>query len=164
MCAKIERVMGPTLVGVVIFLATSLMACSSPATAPAETETRPAESASESPPGTIPPAEAAEYISEKGTVCGTVTGTRFGRDAKLIDATGADRGGGGEANLDFGPPFPAHSFSITILVHLKKNFPGLEEGIYNGKDVCVTGYIDQFFDGVPFIRAEKPENIEESAD
>ena len=151
------RANGPILIAVLSFALLSA-ACSSPAAAP-ETEASPAESASESPPGTIPSAEAVKYIGEKGTVCGTVSNTRVGSDT-LGEEKSIRLSRGGEAKLDFDQPFPNQSFNVTIMQHHKKNFPVDLQDHYNGKEICVSGYIDSFFDGMPFIRVEKPDDIE----
>ena len=146
-----------------------LLACSSSIATPIETETTqqdgprvgampesfPHSLQSESPPGTIPSTEAAKYIAKKAKVYGTVVSTRAGSDTA-------------GAKLDFDQPFPDQSFNVKISQQHMKNFPENLQDHHNGKQICVSGYIDSFFSrdawewGVPFMNAEKPGDIEEA--
>ena len=137
--------------------AMAFVACSSPAAAPDETETTAAEPASVSAPGTIPSAEAAEYINDKGTVCGPVVNTRndVTKNLILLDG-GADFA---EIALAFDQPFPNQPFVVIIYPQDERNFDVDPREFYKDKEVCATGTIHSHF-GTVYMRVDEPSDLE----
>ena len=145
----------------IALLAVAVVACSSPAAAPDEAETTAAEPAYASSPATIPSAKAAEYIGDKGTVCGPVANTR-NEVARTVVVYGSGGAVYTEISLDFDEPFPNQTFLVVIYPDDEKNFDKDPERLvefYKDKEVCATGRIDTAF-GIAFIRAYEQSQIE----
>ena len=131
--------------------AVAFVACSSPATAPGETESAASAPVSTSPPGTIPSAQAAQYIGIKGRVCGLVVDTR----PDISQTVSISRG----VSLDFDQPFPNSTFQVIIHPSDERNFEVDPRDFYKGKEVCATGDIHSNV-GDAHIRVDEPSDLE----
>lgn len=79
---------------------------------------------------TITIEQAAEHVGEVKTVCGVVSATRYLDDSNKRPTF-----------LNFGAPFPNHSFTAVIMGVNRDKFTSPPEITYKGKRVCVTGLI-----------------------
>jgi DNA/RNA endonuclease YhcR with UshA esterase domain len=93
---------------------------------------------------TIQSAEAKDHIGETTTVCGKVS------DARYMDSSHV-------TFLNFDKPYPNHTFTSFIPSENRAKFSTPEKE-YLGKDVCVTGKI-QDYRGKPEIVLTEPEQI-----
>lgn len=80
--------------------------------------------------GTITIEQAAEHVGEVKTVCGVVSATRYLDDSNKRPTF-----------LNFGAPFPNHSFTAVIMGINRDKFSSPPEIAFKGKRVCVTGLI-----------------------
>ena len=91
--------------------------------------------------------QAANHVGENGTVCGIVTGGKYAKSS---------RGKPTFINLD--GRYPYQKFTILIWGENRHNFNSPEKRL-NGKNVCVTGYIDSYR-GIPQIEVTNKSQIE----
>jgi|SRR5580700_7863018 DNA/RNA endonuclease YhcR with UshA esterase domain len=98
---------------------------------------------------TIPSAQAKDHIGETATVCGRVT------DARYLET------GSHVTFLNFDRPFPNHTFTGFIPGESRAKF-GTPEKDYLGKDVCITGKI-QDYRGKPEIILNDPQQVAEQS-
>lgn len=128
------------LVGLVLILATSIMAC-----APAPR----GSSGCEPPPG-ISWDEVTYHIGERATVCGPV-----------VDTYWASGSNGKPTFLNIGKPYSSSNrFTVVIWIDNRGNFPPLPEDHYLGRNICVTGLIESY-NGIPQIEATDSSQIQE---
>jgi hypothetical protein len=99
-------------------------------------------------PGAIQWHEAHAHVGEFRRVIGPVVSTRFVSTSK-----------GKPTFLNLGKPYPdSGRFQVVIWVESRANFPDAPESFYQGKTICVAGFIE-LFDGVPEIEADSSEDI-----
>lgn len=96
---------------------------------------------------TITPEDAAKYIGQQKTVCGTVGSTHY-----------APKHEGQPTFIDFEKPFPNHVFTALIWGSERDKFATPPETLYSGKEICVTGTIVSFEDR-PAIIVKDPAQI-----
>jgi nuclease S1 len=89
---------------------------------------------------TITPASAKDYVGQKVTVCGSVTGTYFDQKARRHPTF-----------INFGPAYPNSTFSLLIWGNDRKKFSYQPEEYLKNKQVCVTGTITTFKGRVEMI-------------
>ena len=97
--------------------------------------------------GSISPNVASNYIGEDKTVCGKVVSTYYARSSN-----------GAPTFLNLNRPYPNQVFTIVIFEENRDNFRGKPEKIYNHKNICVTGTIDEY-NGIPQIVVESDYQI-----
>ena len=160
------------LVGLVLILATSVMACASAPTSPSGSEppspppptspsgSEPPSPAPTSPPGPEPPPppppqgiswdEAKYHKGERTTVYGPVVDTYWASGSK-----------GKPTFLNIGKPYPnPDRFVVVIWIDNRGNFPSSPEDYYIGKNIYITGLI-QPYNGIPQIEATDSSQIQE---
>lgn len=76
--------------------------------------------------------EASSHIGENATVCGTVSGGYY-----------AVRSNGEPTFINLDGRYPNQKFTIFILGKDRHNFSSPERS-YNGKNICVTGFIRNY--------------------
>ncbi len=96
---------------------------------------------------TITPYQAANFIGQQRTVCGTVASADFAAESKEQPTF---------INLD--KPCPSQVFTVTILGSDRGKFEKPPEALYSGKEICVTGMI-QSYKGGPEIIVKEPSQI-----
>jgi hypothetical protein len=79
----------------------------------------------------IPSSQAKDHIGESATVCGNVASARYLQEGRRITF------------LNFDKPGPDHPFIAVIYEENRSKF-GSPENDYRGKDVCVTGKIEEY--------------------
>ena len=99
--------------------------------------------------GHLKPEQAKDHIGEHATVCGKVESAKFLRSTA-----------GQPTFLNFGAPFPRHTFTVVIWGRHRKNF-GRPERDLNGKKVCATGRIRDYR-GRPEMEVASPKMIHQS--
>ena len=82
---------------------------------------------------TVKPEEAQKFIGQKVTVCGKIFTARFMEQANKQPAL-----------LNMGAPFPNQPFTVVIFGESRNNFTYKPEEFLNGKDICVTGVIQEY--------------------
>ncbi len=105
-------------------------------------------------PGQIPsaqeaisPEDAAKFIGETKTVCGTVASAHFAAKVK-----------GQPTFINLDKPYPNQVFTVLIWGSDRGKFEKQPETLYSGKDICVTGMI-QSYQGKPEIVVKEPGRI-----
>lgn len=96
---------------------------------------------------TLTPAEAAEHIGERATVCGRVESASY-----------ASRSPGQPTFLNFGRPYPDQLFTVVIWGSDRARFATPPEVAFKGADVCVTGVVREYR-GRPEIVVSNPSAI-----
>lgn len=77
---------------------------------------------------TISLEDAAKYIGQQKTVCGTVASAHFAAKTK-----------GQPTFINLDKPYPNQVFTVLIWGSDRSKFEKLPETLYSGKDICVTG-------------------------
>ena len=92
--------------------------------------------------------QASSHIGEDATVCGKVVGAYY-----------AQRSNGEPTFINLDKKYPNQKFTIVIWGDDRYQFH-TPESFYNGKKICVTGYIDSYR-GIPQIVVQNPSQIRE---
>jgi hypothetical protein len=95
----------------------------------------------------IPAEEAAQHIGHERTVCGLVASTKYAAASK-----------GEPTFLNMGRPFPNHVFSAVIWGRDRPHFPRPPETEFDGRTICVSGYISVYGER-PQIFVGDPQSI-----
>ena len=96
---------------------------------------------------TISPENAANYIGQQKTVCGTVASTHL-----------ASRSKGQPTFLNLNKPYPNQIFTVLIWGPDRGKFEKPPEWLYSGKKICVKGMI-RSNRGLPQIIVKDPLQI-----
>ncbi|MGO9314782.1 MAG: DNA-binding protein [Syntrophobacteraceae bacterium] len=96
---------------------------------------------------TISPENAAKYISESKTVCGTVASAHYAAIVKKQPTS-----------LHLNKPYPNQIFTVLIWGSDRGKFEKPPETLYSGKEICVTG-MSQSYQGRPEIIVKEPSQI-----
>jgi hypothetical protein len=96
---------------------------------------------------TISPEDAAKFIGQQKTVCGTVASAHY-----------AARSKGQPTFLNLNKPYPNQIFTVLIWGSDRGKFEKPPEVLYSGKEICVTGMI-QSYRGGPEIIVKDPSQI-----
>lgn len=91
----------------------------------------------------VSPQEASQHVGEVVTVTGTVAGIGHSRRSKTTF-------------INFGAPFPNHSFTAVIFASAAKRFADVDS--WNGKTASVTGVV-KMYRGKPEIVLNSPSQI-----
>jgi hypothetical protein len=102
-------------------------------------------------PPRISDADAHRHVGREVTVCGHVA-----------SATHLASVRGGPTFLNFGKPYPNHTFTIVIWDDARGRFSDPPESLYEDADICVTGKV-ALYKGKPQIVVRSPTQIEASA-
>lgn len=94
------------------------------------------------------PEQATSYVGKTKTVCGPVANTYYSCFVS-----------GKPTFINFGKPYPEHVFSITIMGEDRSKFGDCPEKMFEGKNVCVTGLIEEY-DGKPLIVVKDQNQIQ----
>ena len=135
------------LVGLVLILAGSVIACQPSIQPPPPTGEK------ELPSNVITWDEAKYHIGERTTICGPVVDTRW--------ASGSN---GKPTFLNMGKPYPDPSrFTVVIWIQNRAKFAQAPEVYYKGKTIYVTGLIDEYpkGSGSAQIEVTDPSQIKE---
>lgn len=84
-------------------------------------------------PTTVKPEDAQKYIGQTVTVCGKIFTARFLEQANKQPTL-----------LNMGAAFPNQPFTVVIFGESRSNFTYKPEEFLNGKDICVTGVIQEY--------------------
>lgn len=95
---------------------------------------------------TLSPQEASQHVGQTATVCGSVTTASYRSNLPFQPTF-----------LNFGEPYPHQLATIVILGNDRAKF-GAPEADFNGKRICVTGFI-RLFGGKPQIVVTEPNQI-----
>lgn len=95
----------------------------------------------------ITPQEAASYVGQKATICGTVA-----------SATYAGRVKGRPTFLNLGVSYPHQIFTAVIWGRDRGQFNEAPETAYRGKEICVTGLVE-LYKGKPEIIVRSPGQV-----
>ena len=98
----------------------------------------------------LAPDQAAKHVGETATVCGAVAAAKFAAQVR-----------GGTTFLDFDKPYPNATFTALIFASDRTKF-GAPEKTAPGKQLCVTGKIEQY-QGKPQIILKEPNQLAEKA-
>jgi len=101
---------------------------------------------------TTTPEEAGKFIGLQKTVCGLVAGANHPSLGYSEDLTEQP------TFLNFSRPFPNQALTVTILGVDRGKFEQPPETLYSGKEICVTGMI-QNNRGIPEIIVKEPGQI-----
>jgi hypothetical protein len=82
---------------------------------------------------TISPQDAAKFIGETKTVCGTVASAHFAAKTK-----------GQPTFINLDKPYPKQIFTVLIWGSDRSKFEKPPETLYSGKEICVTGMIRSY--------------------
>jgi hypothetical protein len=96
---------------------------------------------------TISPQDAAKFIGESKTVCGTVASAHY---AAIISER--------PTSLHLDKPYPNQIFTALIWGSDRGKFEKPPETLYAGKEICVTGMV-QSYQGKPEIIVKEPGQI-----
>lgn len=96
---------------------------------------------------TITPEEAAKFVGQQKTVCGTVASAHFAAKTK-----------GQPTFINLDKPYPNQVFTVLIWGSDRSKFENPPEMLYSGKEICVTGMI-QSHQGKPEIVVKEPSQI-----
>jgi hypothetical protein len=94
-------------------------------------------------------AEAKDHVGEKVTICGEIKETFLNAKAK-----------GEPTSLNFGAPYPNHTFSCIIWKDDLVNFKYKPATYLKDKQVCVTGVI-KMYKGKPEMELHSQEQVYE---
>ncbi len=97
-------------------------------------------------PGTTNVAKATNYVGQTTTICDRVTSAFYAESSE-----------GSPTFLDFGPPYPRHTFSVVIWKEDRGKFDQ-PELFFLDHEVCVTGEVKEFH-GKPQIVLRDPSSI-----
>jgi micrococcal nuclease len=95
----------------------------------------------------VPPEDAAKFIGQQKTVCGTVASAHYATSSK-----------GQPTFLNLNKPYPNQVFTVLIWGSDRGKFEKPPEALYSGKEICVTGMI-QSYQGRPEIIVKEPSQI-----
>jgi len=95
----------------------------------------------------VPAAEAAGHVGEIAEVCGRVA------SAAHIGAVDGE-----PTFLNFERPYPDQLFTVVIWGGTRARFEGRPERMFDGREVCVTGRIEEY-NGRPQIVVDDPSQI-----
>ena len=95
----------------------------------------------------ITPEDAAKFIGQQKTVCGTVASAHFAAKVK-----------GQPTFINLDKPYPNQVFAVLIWGSDRGKFEQSPETLYSGKEICVTGMI-QSYQGRPEIIVKEPSQI-----
>jgi hypothetical protein len=95
---------------------------------------------------TLTPAEAAQAIGHKATICGVVASVHFAMSSH-----------GSPTFVNLGEPYPNEPFQIVIWGDDRPGFSPAPES-WQGKNICVTGNV-RLYKGIPEIIARSPDQI-----
>ncbi|MGA2401923.1 MAG: DNA-binding protein [Syntrophobacteraceae bacterium] len=96
---------------------------------------------------TITPEDAAKFIGQQKTVCGTVASGHFAAKSK-----------GRPTFINLDKPYPNQVFTVMIWGSDRGKFEKSPETLYSGKEICVTGMV-QSYQGKPEIIVKDPSQI-----
>ena len=96
--------------------------------------------------------DASKYVGQYVRLCGTVTTSAY------MASSGRQ-----PTFLNFGEPYPNHSFTIVIWGANRHKFPKAPVQMFDGRTVCVTGTVATY-KGRPQIVVSEPEQIELTED
>ena len=96
---------------------------------------------------TISPEDAATFIGQQKTVCGTVSNAHYATNRK-----------GQPTFINLDKPYLDLIFTVVIWGSDRSKFEKPPETLYSGKEICVTGMI-QSFQGKPEIIVKEPGQI-----
>jgi DNA/RNA endonuclease YhcR with UshA esterase domain len=96
---------------------------------------------------TITPEDAAKFIGQQKTVCGTVASAHY---AAIIKKQ--------PTSLHLNKPYPNQIFSVLIWASDSSKFEKPPETLYSGKEICVTGMI-RSYQGKAEIVVKDPSQI-----
>ncbi len=96
---------------------------------------------------TVTPEDAAKYIGQQKTVCGTVASAHFAAKTK-----------GQPTFINLDKPYPNQVFTVLVWGSDRNKFEKPPETLYSGKGICVTGMI-QSYQGRPEIIVKEPSQI-----
>ena len=96
----------------------------------------------------LSPAQAAEHIGEKATVCGKVANTYYSCFVSRQPTF-----------INFGKPYPDHVFSLVIAGEDRGAFDNCPEKLFAGREVCATGLIEEY-DGKPLMTVKDQSQVE----
>ncbi|MGO9022468.1 MAG: DNA-binding protein [Syntrophobacteraceae bacterium] len=96
---------------------------------------------------TISSQDAAKFIGQQKTVCGTVGSTHF-----------APKREGQPTFIDFEKPYPNQVLTALIWGSDRGKFEKPPEMLYSGKEICVTGRIESYEDR-PAIVVKDPSQL-----
>lgn len=96
---------------------------------------------------TISPEDAAKYIGQQKTVCGTVSNAQYATNSE-----------GQPTFINLDKPYPDLIFTVVIWGSDRNKFEKPPETLYFGKEICVTGMI-QSSQGRPEIIVKEPSQI-----
>jgi micrococcal nuclease len=96
---------------------------------------------------TITPEDAAKFIGQQKTVCGTVASAHY---AAIIREQ--------PTSLHLNKPYPNQIFTVLIWGSDRGKFEKPPEMLYYGKEICVIGMI-QSYQGRPEIIVKEPGQI-----
>jgi Putative peptidoglycan binding domain len=98
-------------------------------------------------PVEITPEEALSHVGELVRVCGTVTTASYMATSKRQPTF-----------LNFGPPYPRHTFTVLIWGENRHKFPRPPILTFDGKRICVTGVV-AVWKGKPQIIVTEPDQM-----
>jgi micrococcal nuclease len=96
---------------------------------------------------TITSDDAAKFIGQQKTVCGTVASAHFATKSK-----------GQPTFINLDKPYPNQVFTVLIWGSDRSKFEKPPETLYSGKEICVTGLV-QSYQGRPEIIVKDPTQI-----
>jgi micrococcal nuclease len=82
---------------------------------------------------TVKPEEAQKYIGQTVTVCGKIFTARFLEQANKQPTL-----------LNMGAAFPNQPFTVVLFGESRVNFSYKPEEFLNGKEICVTGLVQEY--------------------
>jgi len=85
---------------------------------------------------TITPEDAAKFIGQQKTVCGTVASAHY-----------ATRSKGQPTFINLDKPYPNQVFTVLIWGSDRSKFDRPPEALYLKKDICVTGMVQSYQGG-----------------
>jgi hypothetical protein len=97
---------------------------------------------------TISTEDAAKFIGQQKTVCGTVASAHFAAKTK-----------GQPTFINLDKPYPNQVFTVLIWGSDRGKFEKQPETLYSEKEICVTGMI-QSYQGRPEIVVKDPGQIQ----
>lgn len=98
----------------------------------------------------VPANEAFKYVGQKITVCGKVFGSKF-----------LDKAKGQPTFLNVGAAYPNAPFTVVIFGETRKAFSDSPEKLYNGKNICVTGVVQEYKGKVEIVVSKADEIVVE---
>lgn len=102
-------------------------------------------------PPRVSDADAHRHVGREVVVCG-----------RVASATHLGSVRGRPTFLNFGRPYPNHTFTVVIWEDARGRFPEPPESLYEDADICVTGTV-ALYKGKPQIVVRSPTQIEATA-